>query len=51
MTDFLNPTATAQLDLVRVQIFMDVTSAFMNSVSWVERYFWFGAMYEMASFL
>ena len=28
---------------------MDVTRLFMESVDWVERYFWFGAMYDMAS--
>jgi hypothetical protein len=38
-----------QASYVDIQIFMDVTRSFMESVSWIERYFWFGAMYEMAS--
>lgn len=36
-----------QASYVDIQIFMDVTHAFMESVDWVQRYFWFGAMYEM----
>lgn len=28
---------------------MDVATSYMKSVSWVERWFWFGAMYDMVS--
>lgn len=38
-----------QANYTDIQIFMDVTRSFMESMDWVERYFWFGAMYEMAS--
>lgn len=44
-------TETIQADYSDIQIFMDVTRSFMESVDWVERYFWFGAMYEMVSSL
>jgi hypothetical protein len=33
--------------LMQIQLFMDVTRSFMESVDWVERYFYFGAMYDM----
>lgn len=36
-----------QANYTDIQIFMDVTRSFMESMDWVERYFWFGAMYEM----
>lgn len=36
-----------QANYTDIQIFMDVTRSFMESVDWVEKYFWFGAMYEM----
>ncbi|WVQ68045.1 uncharacterized protein L199_006251 [Kwoniella botswanensis] len=36
-----------QATYVEVQTFMDITTAYMKSVDWVERWFWFGAMYEM----
>ena len=39
-----------QANYTDIQIFMDVTRSFMESVAWVERYFWFGAMYEMVGF-
>lgn len=26
---------------------MDVATSYMKSVSWAERWFWFGAMYDM----
>lgn len=35
---------TVQATFTDIQIFMDVTRSFMESVDWVERYFWFGAM-------
>jgi hypothetical protein len=40
-------TGAIQATYTDIQIFMDVTRSFMESVAWVERYFWFGAMYEM----
>lgn len=33
----------------QIQRFMDVTNLWMDGVDYVERYFWFGAMYEMVS--
>nr|XP_018261506.1 uncharacterized protein I303_05944 [Kwoniella dejecticola CBS 10117]OBR83664.1 hypothetical protein I303_05944 [Kwoniella dejecticola CBS 10117] len=36
-----------QATYIEVQRFMDITTAYMKSVDWVERWFWFGAMYEM----
>ncbi|ODN78071.1 hypothetical protein L198_08022 [Cryptococcus wingfieldii CBS 7118] len=36
-----------QATYIEIQRFMDVTTAYMKSVSWVERWFWFGAMYDM----
>ncbi|WWC90688.1 uncharacterized protein L201_005625 [Kwoniella dendrophila CBS 6074] len=36
-----------QATYIEVQRFMDITTAYMKSVNWVERWFWFGAMYEM----
>ena len=44
MTDSgLAPQAT----LDQIQIFLDVTRTYMESVDWVEKYFFFGAMYDM----
>ncbi|WVO13466.1 hypothetical protein L204_101083 [Cryptococcus depauperatus] len=37
----------SQATFVEIQRFMDVTTAYMKSVDWVERWFWFGAMYDM----
>ncbi|WVR00018.1 hypothetical protein IAU59_007160 [Kwoniella sp. CBS 9459] len=45
-----NPSTNSydsQATYVEVQRFMDITTAWMRSVDWVERWFWFGAMYEM----
>ncbi|WWC71548.1 uncharacterized protein I206_105506 [Kwoniella pini CBS 10737] len=36
-----------QATYIEVQRFMDITTAYMKSVDWVERWFWFGAMYDM----
>lgn len=36
-----------QATYVEIQRFMDVVTSYMKSVSWVERWFWFGAMYDM----
>jgi len=44
-------TGAIQASYTDIQIFMDVTRSFMESVAWIERYFWFGAMYEMVRFL
>ena len=39
-----------QASMSQIEVFMDVTSAYMDSVDWVERYYYFGAMYDMVSF-
>jgi hypothetical protein len=39
-----------QANYTDIQIFMDVTRSFMESMDWVIRYFWFGAMYQMVRF-
>jgi hypothetical protein len=44
--NFTNANAT-QATLTQIEQFMDVTTSWMESVDYVERYFWFGAMYEM----
>jgi hypothetical protein len=44
-----NMTNSTQASLPQIQLFMDVTRSYMESVDWVERYFWFGAMYDMVS--
>ncbi|ORY35558.1 hypothetical protein BCR39DRAFT_592001 [Naematelia encephala] len=36
-----------QATLEEIETFMDVTTSYMQSVDWVERDFWFGAMYDM----
>jgi hypothetical protein len=36
---------TTQASYTDIQIFMDVTRSFMESVDWVIRYMYFGAMY------
>ncbi|OWZ31021.1 hypothetical protein C347_03779 [Cryptococcus neoformans AD2-60a] len=40
-------TYDGQATYVEIQRFMDVATSYMKSVSWVERWFWFGAMYDM----
>lgn len=48
----VDPSTTtygSQATLIQIELFMDVTRSFMDSVDWVERYFYFGAMYEMVS--
>lgn len=40
-------TYVGQATYVEIQRFMDVVTSYMKSVSWVERWFWFGAMYDM----
>ena len=45
--DPYNVTYGSQASLMQIEIFMDVTRSFMDSVDWVERYFYFGAMYDM----
>lgn len=38
-----------QATLSQINEFMDVVVAWMDTVEYVERYFWFGAMYDMVS--
>ena len=39
----------SQATLPEIEIFMDVSRDYMESYDWIERYFWFGAMYDMVS--
>ncbi|KAK4684988.1 hypothetical protein P7C73_g5170, partial [Tremellales sp. Uapishka_1] len=43
--DFSDNSTVATL--AEIQNFMNLTTAFMEATEWVERYFWFGAMYDM----
>ncbi|GFZ49514.1 hypothetical protein JCM24511_07634 [Saitozyma sp. JCM 24511] len=40
-------TGATQATLSQINQFMDVVVAWMETVEYVERYFWFGAMYDM----
>ena len=46
-TDTNSTSLINQASFLQIQLFMDVTRSYMESVDWVERYFYFGAMYEM----
>ena len=49
LVDPATETYGNQATLSQIELFMDVTRNYMESVDWVERYFFFGAMYEMVS--
>lgn len=42
-------TGATQATLSQINQFMDIVVAWMETVEYVERYFWFGAMYDMVS--
>jgi hypothetical protein len=48
------PTASggygAQATLPEIESFMTITTNYMKSQDWLERFFFFGAMYEMVSY-
>lgn len=39
----------SQATQAQINSFMTTTLSWMDNQSWIERYFWFGAMYEMVS--
>jgi len=47
--DPITTTYGNQATLIQIELFMDITRNYMESVDWVERYFFFGAMYDMVS--
>lgn len=51
LTDGPNVTWGSQATQPEIDIFMDVTTSWMEGLDYVERYFWFGAMYDMVNAL